>query len=228
MTRSILRTILLITIMAGSRSAEAQSLLDHRIAISFQKDSLGAVLETISQVMRCTFSYNSSLLNRDSLVTLPPQNMTVRQLLDTLFHGRLEYRENGHYIILLPATTKPKPADPGRITINGIILDKFTGEKLHDASIYDTGLLLATLSKTDGSFTIRLRSRDRPTLLTVSKEFYLDTTIRLSASESRTLTILLAPAFTPKAALLSSPQSLSADSVTIAWQGDSARITAII
>src|SRR5205814_7803774 len=52
------------------------------------------------------FSYNSILLKRDSLVTLSAQGKTVRQILDLLFRGTVEYKENGNYIILRRAPPK--------------------------------------------------------------------------------------------------------------------------
>jgi hypothetical protein len=227
MKRLLLQTALFITLLSGARGASAQGILDHPVSLVFQKEALGQVLETIGHALNITFSYNSALFDKDSVVTLKLETKPLRQVLDTLFRGRLEYREDGHYLILLPAAPKRSPpVEPKHLTVTGIILDESTGEKVRDASIYDAGQLTATLSKEDGSFTIKLKSRPQPLMLTVSKEFYLDTTFRLPPTTGQ-ITIQLVRAFSLKPATLPSP-SIASDTISITWEADSAQIKAIL
>ena len=217
----------LIILTAFTSAARAQHILDRSIHIVVKQQPLGHTLEIIGNAGGFTFSYNSSILNKDSMITLPEQTTTVKEILDQLFKGRLEYSENGRYLILLPASPpKAPPAEPKHYVITGIILDETTGEKVPDASIYDANRMIATLSREDGSFVIKFRSSSQPGSLTVSKEFYLDTTIRLSSAGSR-LTILLSPAFSARPVTLS-PQSTAPDTIDIVLQADSAQIKAIL
>lgn len=222
---------------------QAQSILDQSIRIGINQQPLAHALRIIGNAGHFTFSYNSTILDGDSLVTLPEQTTTVRGLLDRLFNGRLEYHENGRYLILLPATPKtpprpdpnipPPPAEAKHYIITGIILDEVTGEKIPDASVYDANRMIATLSKEDGSFVIKFRSSAEPGSLTISKEFYLDTTIRLppaagrQTSDGSRLTILLSPTFSTRPVTLS-PQTTSTDTINIVVEADSAQIKAIL
>lgn len=213
--------ITLLLLLTFSSSATAQrSILATPITFECREQPLGRVLELISTTGNFYFSYAGALFNKDSLVTLPIQTRSVRQLLDVLFHGRLQYLEDGRYLILLPATNRTSIAFPDdadrRHAITGIIVDQRTGRRLADVSIYDPAELTATLSKKDGSFTLRVKNKGRPVAVMVSKEAYIDTLIQLWPGSGTDLTIGISPdAFPPKALLLSThPQ----------WTGDSIRI----
>jgi hypothetical protein len=225
-----MRRYLILILLHLTAFTQAQSILDRSIRVKITNQSLGRALDIIGNTGGFTFSYNSTILNRDSVVTLPEQTNTVREILDKLFNGRLEYRENGRYLILLPATPKPPPPPPQaeqkHYIITGVILDEVTGEKVPDASVYDANRMIATLSKEDGSFVIKFRSSNEPGSLTISKEFYLDTTIHLPSAAGR-LTILLSPTFSTRPVTLS-PQTTSPDTINIVLEADSAQIKAIL
>lgn len=220
-----LLTSLLFLTLTGSATGQT-SILTTPITFECRGQRLGHVLELISATGNFYFSYAGTLFDKDSLVTISTQTRSVRQLLDLLFHGRLQYLEDGRYIILLPPATKPTQAFPDdfdrRHSISGIILDGHTGRRLADVSIYDPGELTATMSKKDGTFTVRVKNKDRPVLLTVSKEAYIDTIIRLWPESSGDLTINISPdAFPPKAPLLSTHPQGSEDSIRIEYPIDS-------
>lgn len=207
----------------------AQSILDRAVPVECKEERLGRVLKMLSHTGDFYFSYNSAILDKDSLVTLPAANRTLRQTLNLLFQGRLEYLENGRYIILRPTIAKPSsftpstPPENDRYTISGIIVDEETGEKIGHASIYDPRGLIATLSKEDGSFTVHIRSRSSPGSLTVSKEFYEDTTILLRPRENQRLTIVISPITLPYKTIIISPNDyLSPDSTRTIDPSDSA------
>lgn len=222
--------LLLTILLTKPTVAQLPSILDRQVPIGSTQQPLGQLLESLATKGQFYFSYTSAVLNKDSLVSLPLQTRTVRQTLDLLFKGRLQYREDGRYLILLPAPPKTNPPiDQKRIAITGTILDETTGEKIGQASVYDPDQLIATLSREDGSFFIRVKTRDRPITLTVSKEFYADTTIILQTGSGRQLTISIAPAnITPRTLTLSPRNGLSRDSVSIEWRTDSAIIRAIV
>jgi hypothetical protein len=215
--------LLLILISAGNASAQS-SILNTPVTIECKQQPLGRVLELIAANGKFYFSYAGNLLNKDSLVTLPRQTRTVRDLLQLLFGGRLQPLEEGHYLILLPAPNKTpqSAADDRRYIISGTILDQRTGGPLADVSIYDPEALSATMSKKDGSFAVRIKNKGGPIVLAVSKEAYIDTIIQLPESSGRDLTISISPdAFPPKALLLSSRSYSFNDSIHIVWQDDS-------
>ncbi|HEY6900948.1 MAG TPA: hypothetical protein VI233_09910 [Puia sp.] len=224
--------ILIALILISHLPAFAQSILDRTVTIEARQQPLLKVLEQISNKGGFYFSYNSAILNKDSLVSLPAQNRTIRATLDLIFQNRLQYQENRNYIILSP-TPPPTPRSPAPIenrkfTINGVILDESTGESISQASIYDQQRLIATLSKDDGSFTVRLKNVDGPITLTISKEFYDDTTLRLQPGISRKLSIVLSPATFAHRNVTISPNDYASDSIKIEWQADSGVIKTIV
>ena len=205
MYKRFLITALLILALARYTTAQTP-ILNTPITFEFRQQPLGHVLEIISTTGRFYFSYSGNLFNKDSLVTLPPQTTSVRQLLDLLFHGRLQYLEDGRYLILLPAANKTTqlPPEDRRYLISGAIFDRRTGEPLVNASVYDPAELSATMSKKDGRFAVRVKNKGWPIVLAVSKENYIDTIIQLPSGSNHELTINISPdAFPPKALLLS-------------------------
>lgn len=225
--RKHLLTIALLT--ALTRFAIAQTtILNTPITFECRQQPLGHVLDIIAATGNFYFSYSGTLFNKDSLVTLPAQTRSVRQLLDLLFHGRFQYLEDGRYLILLPATNKTAQAlsEDRRYLISGTILDERTGQPLIDVSVYDPAELAATMSKKDGRFSVRIKNKGKPIVLAISKQAYIDTIIQLPPGASRDLTISISPdAFPPKALLLSTQPDWSDDSIHIEYPGDSLNIT---
>jgi hypothetical protein len=218
-------TSLLLLTFTGSATAQT-SILSTPITFECREQRIGHVLELISATGNFYFSYAGTLFNKDSLVTIPSQTRSVRQLLDLLFHGRLKYLEDGRYLILLPAANKTIQAFPDdddrRRVISGIILDERTGRRLADVSVYDPAELTAAMSKKDGAFTVRVKNKGWPVLLAVSKEAYIDTIIQLWPGSCSDLTISISPdAFPPKALLLSTHPQGSGDSIRIEYLMDS-------
>jgi hypothetical protein len=225
MRKHCLVTALSLTLLTGFATAQ-RSILNTRVTFEFRQQPLGRVLEMISTTGDFNFSYTGTLFNKDSLVTLPAQTRSVHQLLDSLFHGRVQYLEDGRYLILLPAinkTTQSLPEEKDRrFVISGTILDQRTGQPLIDVSVYDPEELSATMSKSDGSFIVRIKNKGRPVILAVSKEAYIDTIVQLRSGSNRDLTISISPdAFPPKALLLSAHPYWSNDSIRVEYPIDS-------
>jgi hypothetical protein len=189
-------------------------------------DRLDDVLRTISKAGNFYFSYSSDLLKKDSLVTLTMTYKPIRQVLDTIFRRRLEYKVNGNYIILRKAPPPPAPPpahtnpEDKKFTVKGVVLDENTGEAISQASIYDKQGLIATLSNDDGFFTIRLKNRSSPAALTVSKEFYEDTTIRIESGFNQKITITVAPSSASRKMVTIGPEGyLPSDSIRVELDG---------
>src|SRR5205085_1128066 len=158
------------------------------------------------------FSYNSNILKRDSLVTLTVYNKTIKQVLDFLFSSEYEFKESGNYIIIRRApikvsvlTNKAITADK-IYTVSGYVLDDESGEKLSDVSIYEKRLLVSALTNQNGFFKIKLRSKNKTAELTVSKEFYEDTTIVVQPRYNQQLTITIQPLQKDQQIITVSPQ----------------------
>src|SRR5262245_15521717 len=78
----------------------AQQPLDKYVSLNVNRQKLSDVLDILSNQGNFYFSYSSSSIPRDSLVSLSIRDKTVRQVLDQLLAGNYVYRASGNYIII--------------------------------------------------------------------------------------------------------------------------------
>ena len=90
----------------------ATPLLDRIITITLEQERMDNALKKISQQGDFTFSYNPAILDPTKTVSATYTDMTVREILDDLFGGTIQYKAHGNYIILTkaPSATKAEAA----------------------------------------------------------------------------------------------------------------------
>ena len=86
-----------------------QAILSRNVSLDVNSQRLDNVLEILSNKGDFYFSYNSSIIKKDSLVSFSARNKTVKEILNLLFSNAYEFRESGNYVIIRRA--------PIRITI---------------------------------------------------------------------------------------------------------------
>lgn len=191
--------ILVFVLTLGSHSGFAQSILDKSISLDVRNQRLDHVLEILSNKGGFYFSYNSSIIRRDSLVSVSANNRSVKEILDQIFTDNYEFRISGNYIIIrkapikLTLVTNKAMTDDKIYVVSGYILDDKTGEQIHNASIYEKRLLASTLSNEEGYFKLKLKSKSKTAALTVSKELYEDTTVMIEPKYNQQITITIVP-----------------------------------
>ena len=151
--------------------------------IDVKNAPLGRVLEGIAQKGGFTFSYSSTLIPADSLVSVSLKNTPVADILDRLLSKRFEYRESAGYVILRPAFSRfeiiPETMRTERrmSLVSGYIRDERTGAPVKDVSVYERRLLRSTLTDEDGFFTLKIRGTHPMIMVSASRENYRDTTV---------------------------------------------------
>jgi len=198
-----LKTLLYITILLSCFTIHlhAEGLLNRAISVTASHMPLQKVLELISRKGEFYFSYNSSIVNGDSVVSISASNTPVKQLLAQLLKN-YQYTETGNYIIIKKGAVHPvlvskksiAPADT--YVISGDIKDDRTGKKLSNASVYEKDRLVSTLTDDSGHFSIKLQGKYAKAALTISKQYYEDTTIIIQPKYNQQLTISLVQADT--------------------------------
>lgn len=207
----ILPVSLGLTLLLLGVSSFAQNILDRQVSFNANRQRLDDVLSIISNNAGFSFSYNSNIVKRDSLVSLSVSNKTVRQVLNQLFNGNYEYKESGNYIILrrislqLTTVTKTTAAKEKSYTISGYVVNSETGERLSDVSIYETGHLTSTLTDANGNFSIKLKGKYKTSSLAVSKDAFEDTMVNIPQKFDLQLVIAIVPAVDE--VIVSSPNS---------------------
>ncbi len=177
--------LFLITACAKAQMPIPSSLynLEKKVTIEVKDLQISQVLQKISRAGNFYFSYSGTLLKQDSLVSISARNITVRDLLNRLFNNKIDYAENGAYIILRYAANH-FTIEPENITtaeklylISGYVIDTETGLKVKQASVYEKRLLQSTLTDNKGFFQLKFKGDHNEVILTASKENYRDTTL---------------------------------------------------
>jgi hypothetical protein len=190
------RILAIALLLLGSLTnrAHASSILSKNISVHVTQMRLGTVLKTIEEKGNFYFSYNSNIVKTDSLVTVNADNWTIKEVLDHMLSYRFEYHEAKNFVILryaplqLNIVTDKAATQGDSYTISGTVTDDETGKKLLNASVYSHEELQSVLTDKDGRFELNLHNQGRPVTITISKEFYKDTTITFLADVQVTST----------------------------------------
>lgn len=205
---------------------KAQSILNRTVNLEVNRQQLAHVLEILSNKGNFYFSYNSNIIKKDSLVTLSVYSKTVKQVLDLLFKEGYEYKESGNYIILrrtpikLTLVTTQALSEDNLYYVTGYVLDDQTGEKVPNASIYEKDQLASAITNHEGYFRLKLKSRYKTAAISVSKQYYEDTTLIIQPKFNQQLSITIMPADITDQTTIIAPYNFEApDSIMIAVRG---------
>jgi len=192
--------VIILTLLIGIKtSGFSQQLLEKKISLDINRQRLDQTLEIISNAAGFYFSYNSNLLKKDSLVSVSVRNARVNEVLTGLFGNQFEFRESGNYIILRRAPIRVKlvtssaQTEDKYYTVSGYVIDDQTGQKISDASVYEKDRLSVVNTNANGYFKLRLKSKYNKASITVSKEYYDDTTVSIEPRFNQSLSITLVP-----------------------------------
>jgi hypothetical protein len=174
-------TLLLCLALLCSSVSKSQTngpILDRRMDVSFKNEKITTVLSRIGQLGNFSFSYNSAIIASDEVVTIEKKNATVREILNEVFRGSVNYKDKGNHLILTKVTVKAPKANVTSMIISGYVEDWFTNEKIVDASVYEKTSITSVVTDEFGFFRLRLEKRAEEDLtLTISKRDYIDETI---------------------------------------------------
>lgn len=184
-----LRSLLSVLLLCICYSGYAQSLLQKTVTIDMRAKKLGDVLTAIGKQGNFYFSYNSSIIKKDSIVTLAVKNKTVQQTLSQLIGDNYQYSETDKYIII---HTQEKEK---WYTISGYVTDGSTGFGLEDVSVFERNQLASAITGKDGFFKLHLKDKGKHTTadITISKGFYMDTSLSLIKGFDQELTLAIQP-----------------------------------
>jgi len=188
-----MKPLLLCLFLFGFLIASSQTttpILERRISINLNDESLPSALDRIGRLGGFSFSYNSSIISSDRKLTIKMSNKTVREILNEIFKGTIQYKEKAGHVIL---TQSPPPAKPGKTTlvISGYIEDIESGEKISGASVYEKESLTSAVTNQYGFYTIKLDDVKSKEELRISKKNYRDTVVSISIPGNSNANILM-------------------------------------
>ena len=204
-----------------SSASYGQANLQKNISLDVSRQRLDNVLEILSNKGDFYFSYNSNIIKKDSLVSFRASNKTVKEILTQLFNNTYEFKESGNYIIIRKApirmtlVTQKGVTEEKIYSVSGFVYDEQSGAAINEASIYEKKMLASALTNTEGYFKIKLKSsKSSIAELTVSKEFYEDTTIKIQPRYNQEVSITMMPIEIPGSTEVITPEDfLTPDSL---------------
>jgi hypothetical protein len=192
--------VLVLLFFTNTCSSYSQGPLSRNVSLDVNRQRLDNVLEILSNKGNFYFSYNSMTVKKDSLVSFSVRNKPVKEILDLLFNNTYEFKESGNYIIIRKApirmimVTNKGIVEDRVYSVSGFVYDEQSGTAIYEASVYEKRLLASALTNNEGFFKIKLKSSKASTAqLTVSKEFYEDTTVVIQPRHNQQLTITMMP-----------------------------------
>jgi hypothetical protein len=152
--------------------------LERVISITVAEEPLDEVLKKISQQGGVSFSYSSKIFDTKRIVSLSVTNKTVRETMELIFHGGVQYKQKSNYVIITRAS-----AD--EVLVSGYIVDEATGKRLKEVSIYDPVSLRSAVTDEYGFFEMPIEKPSAEQLkLAIKKSNYTDTLVVVPARRS--------------------------------------------
>ena len=168
-------------------------ILERKISITASNEEIPSVLNRIGQEAGFSFSYNSAIIPADQLISLNMTNQSVRNVLNEIFSGTMNYKEKSKYLIITKAPAPSTKNNIVAIVLNGYVQDATTGEKIAKASVYEKSSVTSTVTDQYGYFKLKL-DKTRDTLsITVSKKNYRDTLVTVTSPDNQYFTISIRP-----------------------------------
>lgn len=183
---SMKQHILILIFLALATTAGAQGFLQKPVTISMVNQPLSEVLKAVGKQGGFYFSYNSKVIQGDKVVSLTVVRQTVKATLDMLLGASCTYKETKGHIILQQAGEK-------WYTLSGYVLDAKTGMGVTEASVYERYQLVAALTDREGFFKMRLLDKYPTAAITISKEWYIDTSMVFTAGTDQLCRLPVSP-----------------------------------
>ncbi len=148
--------VALVPLFAFNQENFAQSQLDQKINIHLENATLEETLIEIASKSDIEFAYNQKLIKNTGKLNPDFKNVTVKEILDSLFQDlEIGYVQRGQQIIL-----KKKPKKQNNqvttYTLSGTLTEKATGEFLIGVNIYFPSLNTGTVTNEYGYYSMSL------------------------------------------------------------------------
>ncbi len=183
--RSVEKLILIFFLLAFFHSAFSQvPVLKREVSMSLENASLEKVLVILANEADFNFSYNSKIINVDTLVSLHVENSAVKDILEIILDQETTYRVSGNHLILIKEIPRGERDKKNiKYEIKGYIFDAESGKALVNVSVYDPTGLVAALSDSMGYYNLTVPGKYEQLNLFYSKKNFYDTLIIVSPSD---------------------------------------------
>lgn len=188
--------VMFLAVAGAYNHARAQQTppLERLISISFENEPIASVLEKLEQRAGFTFSYSPSILDAEKLFSQKFTGRSIREILDSMFSGSLQYKERGNYIILIRAPDPPPRSSTERaVIIKGYVTNAITGERVPRVSIYDKESLSGAITSDFGYFELKIIGERQNHSIVFNKRSFRDTVLQIQPGGHQAIEIAMQP-----------------------------------
>lgn len=180
---------------------ENNSVLDKKINLEAENETIASILEKISLQARVFFSYDAVLIEAERRTNISIAEKTIRETLDTLFNSKFAYKVLGEQIIIgIPEVgdVKKNEADaekekPNIITFRGRVIDNEEKDGLPYSSIFVLRKNIGSVSNNDGEFILKIPESMKDDTVIISCLGYRQQALAISEITDKNYTISLEP-----------------------------------
>ncbi len=189
--RNSRNAFLIIMLHSGTLFAQSTPPLERIISITIRKERLDHALSRISREGNFEFSYSTTAIPADKVVSGEFVKRSVREIVNKLLGESVKIKVKGNYVILTKNTTPTKPVNT--IQLSGYVLNANTGQKISDVSVYEKTTRSSTTTDNFGYFSLKVNGDEEQSQIAVSKKDYRDTLLTMTKGTSQLLNVALVP-----------------------------------
>jgi len=192
---TLIQTVLAVvfSVWAYGFETKGQELLEKKVSIHVEKESIKSVLHLIERQATLKFTYQSQLIRSFDPVSLELSEVKVGDVLNQLLGPQITYEVLGKQIILKPVLRAAEMMGdaagsfiPQSILVTGQIVDS-DGQPLPGTNILVKGTSNGTTTDVDGKFSLNVDNEDA--VLVISFIGYLSQEIRVGSQTNITVTM---------------------------------------
>lgn len=180
---------------------ENNSVLDKKINLEAQNETIASILEKISSQAQVFFSYDAVLIEAERRTDISIAEKTIKETLDTLFNVKFAYKVLGEQIIIgIPEVedVKKNEADvekekPKIIVFRGKVIDSEEKDALPYSSIFVLRKNIGSVSNNDGEFVLKIPESMKEDTVIISCLGYRQQSLAISEITDKNYTISLDP-----------------------------------
>lgn len=146
-------------------------ILERLVSMNAERLSLGEVMNLLEEQVGFSFSYNPTVIDETSTVSVHVQKRPLREVLTKLFGEKIGFREKSGYVIL----SKRKEVEK-KIVVGGYVQNE-RGEPVPDATVYDESSLVSANTNRYGYYEMKIPKRIEPIRFNVRKYDFIDTLV---------------------------------------------------
>jgi hypothetical protein len=165
-------------------------LLERSVNLKVNNVGIPNILDAIAKQGNFSFSYNSEIIDVNTKIDLVIVNKPVRDVLNGIFKGAINYKVRGQYIIL---QKNEQVSETKSFILTGYVLDDLNDKPLKRVTIYDRKSLSSSITNQYGFYRIKLSPSDLPIKISISRPDYEQESILIKSSQTTYQDIHLRP-----------------------------------